>query len=412
MRNWRSGKMDMPPIEGDRLSFPFQQNYVDVRLMGSNRSRQVVTGVPNSDERRNSFAMPVFTCSALRATLEVDDPAQFTTLSKSLSNSQWEQLTLAVNLAGTSNFGGMWGFDVYRLARLVHSQNEDVKAWGAEVHYRLTNCTSAWSTSAFYEFDETGSSLKLLCRDLIRYLHDCSEVADVLTPLLQRCGGRRSLISPADWNELGLFYESIRPAADLWRTLPDPAIKPFIEVGNALALLEEIDKTMLLRLRLSVAAVGYKLDDNPAHESDDDDGKIAKWWKWTEGCFDYVVHYGVTPVETKKFLTLYARHIDDACDAFNPSIPTNIEVLKRLDRGWNSRGADAGPIIENVNQVFADLKALSTFLGRLTALCDEPDGEWEVPARPNHFCQAMRRAKAESRRHIQPDRDQSDGETC
>lgn len=50
---------------------------------------------------------PVFTCDALRATLELDDTEHFEHLWNNLTSAQWEHLALAVNLSGSYPRGAM-----------------------------------------------------------------------------------------------------------------------------------------------------------------------------------------------------------------------------------------------------------------------------------------------------------------
>ncbi len=388
---WVHGNSRLPRLEADDEPLLSIANYVDVHFMGRDHLRKVFTTAPNKTQREcDSFHMPIFSTDALKATLEKDDPEHFEVLATSLTIAQWDQLTLAANLSESYPWGGAFYVKCRSFNSLLSNQNEDVRVWAKEMFYRFTNCNPALYRVFERKFGADGKpTLELNCRDFIVYLHHCDAIADVLSPLCDLGDKCRDIFPVREFEMLGEFYESIRPGADLYRTIPESVIKNFIEVGAALHLINDSHKEALLRLAFAVSEVGVQLDDNPARMDNDSDTQVDEWWKWTEGYFDYQVHYGLTPMHSLEFLEKYTDHISGACIAFDPSIGTNLVVLKLMDDGWASRGFGAEPIIKDINSVHADLVLVKALLVDALHQCRDTTVEFVLPTRLQTPCKSM-----------------------
>jgi len=335
-------------------------NYVDVddHATYGARRRPHFTRVPTANERaqyRSENAS--WTVDALYKTARKDDPEHFRLLDRFLNLALWEQLTFAIGVLGAYPFG--CEFPEFRhIGHLVSDKHPpEVRDWAVDMchkaaiyHYEALHPVRA-------EFVPPDSrSVRIDLSLIMRSLLGCSELAEALRPLCDPNSPLRGLLAPRVLEDTLLIYEAMRPAADMWRCLPDEAIAPFVQLGAAAELIANADKHRSFELERQISAVGFMLDDNEAHKQP----QVAKWWRWTKSAMEYDVHRGIDLLTPQRFVRALRNHLQRACAAFDPGKPSNLQVLAKLDKGAEWLG-HRGPIIRDISGAYRLLREQKMF---------------------------------------------------
>lgn len=366
-----------------------QGNYVDVAEPSRTYPRLHFTSVPTALERASNRATDAtWTVDALRQTIKFDDPVSFRLLDRFLNRLQWGQLNFAIGVAGGYPYGGCDFPEFRHVSHLVQDTlPSEVRAWAIDMCYRVGIYRYEVFNPINRDFIPPASfRLRIDVPLLMRHLRGCSEFADALLPLCDPESPQRALLAADLLKETHFVYEALRPAADLWRQLPEELISEFVQLGGAAELIANADKYRAFELERQVSAVGFMLDDNPAREDPD----VALWWRWTD-LRGYHVHSGIQLLDPSWVVRGIRAHIRGACAAFDPSNRLNLEALAKLDKNVAGLGC-RGPIIEDVVGVHRLLVEQKNYFDEVILACRKPKGSAKrvpAPVRPTYLCPEM-----------------------
>lgn len=378
-------------------AYPVRGNYINVAERARSYPRRPhFSSVPTALERSSYEAThATWTVDALRQTIKLDDPASFRLLDKFLNRLQWEQLNFAVGVAGGYPYGGCAFPGFQHVSHLVQGTHPpEVRAWAIDLCYRV----GIYSYEVFFPINRDfippeSFTFRLDVPLLMRHLRGCSEFADALLPLCDPNSPQRGVLAADLLSETHFVYEALRPAADLWRQLPEELITKFVQLGGAAELIANADKYRAFELQRQVSEVGFMLDDNPAHKDPD----VARWWRWTD-LREYNVHSGIQLLDSSRVVRQLRAHIRGACAAFDPSKRSNVEALAKLDKQY----AEWGPIIKDLAGVHRLLVEQKNYLDEVILACRTSKGSAErtpAPARPTYLCPEMPAPRKSRRSH-------------
>lgn len=319
--------------------------------------------------RLNAGGVVLFTVQGLKALLKADDAAGAALWETALSPNQWEQLAFAINLQSSMDLAGqisLYASDVLEIEQ--KGLDPEFVAWWRDTFLLLNGrCGLAVQgpirlTAGVHAAEVRG---RLTITGIVGWLFAANRVVTHLG-LRSRTDERpfvlRGVFPKCHRAALQDVYEGLRPAADLWRTLPWGALGPFEALRAARVELESVPQNLLYQLACQISDRAWMLDDNTGR----DDERAARWWSWAEHGYDvHVVPYSFSPVEDLR--EVLAR-IKRACAAFDPANPDNAIAIDILER-WKPVQT-IGSIIADQTRCYDLLRNMHAHLEYVLALVE------------------------------------------
>ncbi len=346
--------------DSSSLKFPFQSDYdlsLQIKRPKYHDSILVDKSLTKRRRRQLEIGLAEFTVGGLQKLLQIDDPEGYAVLKSEFSEPQWSQLLLSIEMGSSAGnydyFHIIWdAFDI------ANGDSEEKKQWALELHRMASDFLRFASQPVSQVWNKGVASYIISARNLIDMLYCANEVVRTLSVLCESTNEYKTLFRNSNVENLHRVYEALRPAADLWRTIPDAAITPFITINEEKAI-EPVNLKLLFDLNRLVSSKGAAMDLSSARSNE----LVAEWWKWTSSGFDYDVHYGVTIFDTPEDVQMYINHLKMACNAFDPTNETNIKVLdlfddeRSKDHWW-----DGSPAFSNLGAVHKKLLLLKEYV--------------------------------------------------
>lgn len=317
--------------DSSNFEFPFQSDYdLSLQIKGPKYYVGVLVdkSLTTKERKKLNIKYAEFTVGGLKKLLQIDDPEGYAVLNSELSAIQWNQLLLSIEMGSSASRYIYHGLLRY-LFEIANEGNEETNRLALKLHHVASDLWDLACSPVFHRWIDDEVAYFITAKSLIRGLYCANEVVETLSIFCESTNDYLNSLSGSLRNEISRTYEALRPGADLWRTIPNAAITPFITINEVKAI-EPLNLQLLLDLDKLVSSHGSEMDDNSARRNE----AVAAWWKWTDSWFEYQVHYGVSIFDTQDVVKEYIKHLDKACIAFDPTNETNIKVLDLLDKGF------------------------------------------------------------------------------
>lgn len=303
------------------------------------------------DHRVRRIHPITFGLGAMHSMLVKCDPQGLKIWKGALTKSQWKHWELAVNTAHASSEFDFWGNQLIGRddfeGEIRRAPNIQTINWLKKL-FTITNSTHTCSMYPPLKVEDDMQSTSEMTTSVQEWVHwlycahewvshfeqlldqdttqpDAITVSAFFAPLrrTQRGASRRYSLR----NEIFLTYESLRPAADLWRDLPWQAIAPFETLGGARTLLKRRTPSTYWKLYVNITSKGCAMDIAPARDLI----QVENWWQWANHWLEYNVHRGINPFSSHANTFDLATCIETAMHAFDPANPVNVQVLDAME---------------------------------------------------------------------------------
>lgn len=285
-----------------------------------------------------SIAVATFSSGALQAALRHNDPIEYRFMDSILTDEQWSALTEAVNSSSGVTFDSTSCPSASRIQAIVLTVEQSwYSDWLIKLHV-LLNSTCRQGIRRPFSLDVTDpvrrtGNLSISMSRIVQWLYSANRIVEHMECLASVSSTRRvtlqdSLFTADELNALFSLYESLRPAANFWRSVPWGALTHFEELACIEVKCESMSAQHLFKLDLALSSKAWRIKLNPSYSND----AVQAWWKsWTSSEFQTAAHLRVNTFDTLDTLRRMRDHIGSVADAFDITNSASVAVLERLD---------------------------------------------------------------------------------
>jgi hypothetical protein len=303
-----------------------------------------------------TLAVATLSTVALKDVLKEQDPWGYGYWSSIFEDKQWESLCDAIN----SSAGIAFDLSSCPSAARIDSLKSTASGgwygdWLVGLHVLLySTCRAGVRRPFAFELtnglSRTGN-LTTSVKQMVQWLYSANRIVEHLECLATDTTTRKETLKDGrftvdELKSLASLYESIRPAANIWRSLPWGALTPFEELAAVALQCEQLPKAHYLSLDLALSSKAMRTKLNPAFG----DRVVKQWWSsWSSPEFGNAAHLSVNSFNSMASLRRLRGHMANTLAAFDLRNPKSRAAITLLD-DFSKGNAEILPEIDAVSK--------------------------------------------------------------